>query len=282
MNDYSEVRIDFDPCSEVITDTAAALLADAGFESFLPDDKGLTAYIREELYTPRLRNALDAMPWPDLKIKWEATRIEGRDWNHEWEKNYFKPIVVDDQCVIHASFHTDIPACRYDIVIDPKMAFGTGHHSTTSLIIRRLLTMDLEGKKVIDMGTGTGILSILAAMRGADPVTGIEIDAPAWENAVENCRLNNVSRINLIHSDASALGSVPYKADLFLANINRNVITSDLHLYVGSMAPGATILLSGFYEHDISVVMAAAEPLGLSYVDHTTDKSWACLRLKLA
>lgn len=280
MNDYTEVRIEFSPCSETITDTAAALLADAGFESFVPDEKGLTAYIPKSCYNPALRDCLEALPWTDISFSWSATEIEGQDWNHEWEKNYFKPIIVGDRCVIHSSFHTDIPVCEYDIVIDPKMAFGTGHHSTTSLILNRLLQMDMTGKKVIDMGTGTGILSILAAMRGASEVTGVEIDEPAWENAVDNCRLNGVENIVMIHGDASSLASIPYMADVFLANINRNVITHDIASYCASMAAGATILLSGFYEQDVKIIRDAAEATGLSYIGYTTMNDWACVELR--
>ena len=280
MNDYTEVRIEFSPCSETITDTAAALLADAGFESFVPDEKGVTAYIPKSCYNPVLRDCLEALPWTDISVSWSATEIEGQDWNHEWEKNYFKPIIVGDRCVIHSSFHTDIPVCEYDIVIDPKMAFGTGHHSTTSLILNRLLQMDMTGKKVIDMGTGTGILSILAAMRGASEVTGVEIDEPAWENAVDNCGLNGVENIVMIHGDASSLAAIPYKADVFLANINRNVITHDIASYCASMAAGATILLSGFYEQDVKIVRDAAEATGLSYIGYTTMNDWACVELR--
>lgn len=280
MNDYTEVRIEFSPCSETITDTAAALLADAGFESFVPDEKGLTAYIPKPSYNPALRDCLEALPWTDISFSWSATEIEGQDWNHEWEKNYFKPIIVGDRCVIHSSFHTDIPVCEYDIVIDPKMAFGTGHHSTTSLILNRLLQMDMSGKKVIDMGTGTGILSILAAMRGASEVTGVEIDEPAWENAVDNCGLNGVENIVMIHGDASSLAAIPYKADVFLANINRNVITHDIASYCASMAVGATMLLSGFYEQDVKIIRDAAEATGLSYIGYTTMNDWACVELR--
>lgn len=280
MNDYTEVRIGFTPCSEVITDIAAALLADAGFESFVPDSTGLTAYIRKADYRDELRHVLDDMPFDDIATTWTALDIEGQDWNHEWEKNYFKPIVVGNRCAIHSSFHSDVPVCDYDIVIDPKMAFGTGHHSTTSLILQRLLDLDLAGRKVIDVGTGTGILSILASMRGANPVTGIEIDSPAWENAVDNCRLNGQERIAMILGDASALARIDYKADLLLANINRNVITADIGSYVEAMAPGATMLLSGFYEADIPVIVEAARPCGLTYVGHTSMNDWACVELR--
>lgn len=282
MNDYTSLRLDITPCSDTATDIMAAILADAGYESFVPDDSGLTAYIRNELYSPEaVREAIDAFPLPDVRITATSEFIEGRDWNHEWEKNYFQPIVVADHCVIHSSFHTGYPVCEYDIAIDPKMAFGTGHHATTSLIIGRLLEEDLTGKSVTDMGTGTGILAILAAMRGASPVTAIEIDPAAEINARENVASNGHPEIDVRLGDASLLPDVP-KADIFIANINRNIITADLHSYAAAMKPGATLLLSGFYEADIPVIMEVARPLGLEYEGHTVKgDNWACLRLTL-
>lgn len=277
MNDYVEVRIDLDPCSEDMTDVLAAMLADAGFESFVPDAKGMLAYVRSELYNDAMAEIPQQLPF-DCKAVWTPVTIEGRDWNHEWEKNYFQPIVVGDRCVIHSSFHTDIPRCDYDITVDPKMAFGTGHHATTFLMISRLLDMDLRGRSVIDMGTGTGILAILAAMRGASPVTGIEIDRFAYENAIDNCALNSHSDISLICGTADNLAEVPYEADLLLANINRNVITGDIDRYAARLKAGGVMLLSGFYVEDIPVVKAAAEPCGLEMTDFTERDRWACLR----
>lgn len=279
MNDYRELRLDFTPCSADITDVMAALLADEGYESFVPDERGLTAYIRADQYLPEaVSSAIDALPF-DTEVKAKATLVEGEDWNAEWEKHYFKPIVVGGQCVIHSSFHTDVPQATYDIVIDPKMAFGTGHHATTSQVIGALLDIDERGMNIIDMGTGTGILAILCAMRGAETVTGIEIDPPAWENAIENATLNGVAeRVNLLLGDASRLGGLE-AADLFIANINRNIITNDLAAYAAALKPGGTMLLSGFYEEDIPVIMNTAGPLGLQEVSHTVQNAWTCLRL---
>lgn len=279
MNDYVEVRLDLEPFpGSDATDLLAGMLGDIGYESFVPDESGLTAYVPVAAYDDdALRDALGDFPY-DCVIERRSTTVEGRDWNEEWERNYFRPIVVGDRCVIHSSFHTDVPSARYDIVIDPKMAFGTGHHSTTSLILERLLDLDLDGRAVIDMGTGTGILAILAAMRGAAPVTGIEIDGFAYTNAVENVALNGHPEIKLINGDASALGDVE-ASDVFIANINRNVITADIGSYARKLVPGGTMLLSGFYVEDIPVVAAAAAAEGLDQVSYTEHDRWACLQL---
>ncbi|MGN0218993.1 MAG: 50S ribosomal protein L11 methyltransferase [Muribaculaceae bacterium] len=279
MNDYIEVRFDLTPSCEDATDLLAGLLADAGFESFVPDESGLTAYVKKELYDADAVGAAVADFPFDCRIDFHDKLVEGRDWNAEWEKNYFKPIVVGDRCVIHSSFHTDIPRAEYDIVIDPKMAFGTGHHSTTSLIIRQLLEADLKGRSVIDMGTGTGILAILAAMRGASPVTAIEIDAFAYENAVENVRLNGHAQIKVLNGDASLLEGIA-PADVFIANINRNVITGDLDRYAPAVKAGGMMLLSGFYQgDDADIVSRAAAEQRFDTVGMSVDNNWCCLKL---
>lgn len=280
MNDYTELRVNLTPCNETATDILAAILADVGFESFVPDADGLTAYIPKGLYSEHAVNsALEEFPFNDIKLSISVAEIEGQGWNSEWEKNYFQPIIVGDKCVIHSSFHSDYPQCEYEIVIDPKMAFGTGHHATTSLIIEQLLARDLKTKSIIDMGTGTGILAILAAMRGASPVVGIEIDPAAFENARENIVSNRHPEISLYLGGAEQLeGCEP--ADIFIANINRNIITSDLSSYVAALKPGGTLLLSGFYKHDIPVIMEYALPLGLTNEGHTIKgDNWTCLRL---
>lgn len=279
MNDYYELRLGLKPCSEDATDLLAGMLADIGYESFVPDEAGLTAYVKKEDYSDEAVASLIADFPFDCEISRSAVLIEGQDWNAEWEKNYFSPIVIGDKVVVHSSFHTDVPKADYDIVIDPKMAFGTGHHSTTSQILSALLSIDLEGKSVIDMGTGTGILAILAAMRGARPVTGIEIDGFAYENAVENVKLNDHSEICLANSDASALEAIA-PADVFIANINRNVILGDLSLYARRLKPGGTMLLSGFYEGaDCDMILDEAMKYGLKLQSATSDNRWACLTL---
>lgn len=279
MNDYREVRLNITPCSEDATDLMAAFLADIGYESFVPDNEGLTAYVPEKLYDKeRLALAVAEFPMA-ANITVSDSFVEGRDWNAEWERNYFKPIVVDNRVAIYSSFHTDIPKAEHHIVIDPKMAFGTGHHATTSQVIKNLLTLDLAGKSVIDMGIGTGILAILAAMLGASDVTGIEIDDFAYANAVDNVAVNGHPEIKLINGDASALEDVA-PADVFIANINRNIITNDIKFYTNKLNHNGIMLLSGFYVEDIPVVLEAAQKYGLYEAGYTESERWVCLRLK--
>lgn len=282
MNDYIEVRVKITPCDDTATDVIASLLCDIGYESFVPDQTGTTAYIQKGIFdNDALNSTIADFPIPGYKLEVVTQEIEGKDWNAEWERNYFKPIVVDDKCVIHSSFHTDIPACQYDIVIDPKMAFGTGHHATTSLIISRLLHTSLDGKSVIDMGTGTGILAILAAMKGATTINAIEIDPFAQVNAVENVKLNNHPEINVILGDAEALTPLP-KADIFIANINRNIILNDMTKYAAAMKSGATLLLSGFYEDDVNMLVEEGKQNGLTFRSVTSRDRWACLEMQKA
>lgn len=281
MNDYYSVRIDSTPCSSDITDLAAAYLADVGFETFEPDAKGLTAFI-SAAYGDGKEIALRALADFPIDCIFEVNEefVEGQDWNEEWEKNYFQPIVIEGRCVIHSTFHTDVPQAEYEIVIDPKMAFGTGHHDTTSQMVQHILDADMTGKSVIDMGAGTGILGILAAMRGATEVTGIEIDEPAYLNAKDNVALNKAS-VNILHGDASRLSELD-PADYFLANINRNIITGDIDRYAKRLKPTGRMFLSGFYEEDIPIVVNAAAIQGLKEVGRKVSNRWAAVEFAFA
>lgn len=277
MQDYISLRIDVKPADETITDLLAAFLCDIGYESFSPDESGLTAYIRDDLFDKEsVKTIIEEFPIP-CEMKFHFETIVGKDWNEEWEKHYFQPIVIGDICVVHSTFHTEVPEAAIDIVIDPKMAFGTGHHSTTSLMMRRILDSEIKGKTVIDMGTGTGILAILARKLGASRVTGIEIDPFAWENAVDNTKLNN-TEIEMICGDASKLTHLS-PSDYLLANINRNIIVEDLSKYSERLNPGGIMYLSGFYESDIPVIAEESEKHGLRYIDKIIDNGWAAIKL---
>lgn len=279
MNDYYLVRINLNPCVEEECDIVAALLADVGFESFVPDEKGVSAYIRKELFDkPASSSALAAYPFNGELQMEEAELIQGQDWNSEWEKHYFQPIVVGDRCVVHSSFHKEYPKAEYEIVVDPRMAFGTGHHETTSLMLERLLSYPLEGRKLLDMGTGTGILAILAAMRGAVHVVGVEIDEPAYLNAVDNAGINGVD-LDLRLGGVETVTECAY-FDYVLANINRNIIIADIDKYARSLRQGGIMTLSGFYVEDIPFVEEAGKKCGLAPVAFFEKRRWACLCLE--
>lgn len=277
MTDYVSLKVKFYPQLDFIPDLIADALAPLGYEMFENDDDVLTAYIPADIFDIKTaENELQNVVGLE-KYNLDSEFIKGQDWNAEWEKHYFQPIVVDDLCVVHSSFHTNIPVAKYDIVIDPKMAFGTGHHSTTLCMMRYILESDdMKGKSVIDMGTGTGILAILSAMQGATDIVGIEIDRDAWQNALDNASYNNVD-INFIHGDASSLKSLS-AADFFFANINRNIILNDLEYYVEYLKPGGFMLLSGFYTEDIPMIEEAAEKYGIKKLEVKSDKNWVAVK----
>lgn len=281
MNDYYHIRFDLTPCTEAECDILSALLCDAGFESFVPDEAGVSAYIKKELYSPEIVSDALASYEFNAEIQVKEELIPGQDWNSEWEKNYFQPILFENRCVVHSSFHKDYPKAEYDILIDPRMAFGTGHHETTSLMIERLLSNELQGKKVLDMGTGTGILAILAAMRGAQQVVGVEIDPPAYENALDNVKLNGVEMVEVRLGGVETVTEEAY-FDMVLANINRNIILADIASYAKALKSGGMLVLSGFYVEDVDMIVTEASKHGLDFVSVLDKKRWAniCLLKK--
>lgn len=276
---YVEVTFTAQPCTEIVTDVLAALTADVGFESFVACKGGMQAYIQKALFDENsLKNILADFPIPDTKITYTLAEPEDKDWNAEWEKNFFQPIVIDNRCVIHSTFHKDYPKAEYDIVINPQMAFGTGHHETTSSILGELLEADLKGKSVLDMGCGTSILAILASMRGADPVTAIDIDDWCVNNSRDNIALNHISNITVELGDASLLkGRKPF--DVIIANINRNILLNDLPAYAACMHSGSEIYMSGFYVEDIPAIREKGESLGMKFVHHREKHNWAAVKL---
>ena len=267
---YFEFVFRTHPCTETVNDVLAAVLGEAGFESFMECEGGLTAYIQQSLCDETsIKNAIADFPLPDT-----YTEAEDKDWNEEWEKNFFQPIVIGDRCVIHSTFHHDVPKAEYDIVINPQMAFGTGHHETTSLIIEELLDSELKDKSLLDMGCGTSILAILARMRGARPCTAIDIDEWCVRNSIENIELNGVNEIAVSQGDASSLvGKGPF--DVIIANINRNILLNDMRHYIACMHPGSELYMSGFYIDDIHAIREEAEKNGLVFVHYKEKNRWA-------
>lgn len=275
---YFEVTFTAQPCNEIVTDVLSALAGEIGFESFVECEGGVQAYIQQSLFDENaLKEMLANFPVPDTKITYTITEPEDKDWNEEWEKNFFQPIVVDNRCVIHSTFHHDYPHAEYDIVINPQMAFGTGHHETTSSILGELLDADLKGKSVLDMGCGTSILAILASMRGADPVTAIDIDDWCVNNSRDNIALNHISNITVELGDASLLkGRKPF--DIIIANINRNILLNDMATYATCMHKGSELYMSGFYVEDIPAIREKAESLGMTFVHHREKNRWVAVK----
>ena len=275
---YLQFNFRTSPCTEVTNDVLSATLADVGFESFMEQPGGIAAYIQKDLYDEHaLRQALDDFPLPDARIDYDFLEAEDRDWNEEWERNFFQPIIIGNRCVVHSTFHHDVPQAEYDITIDPQMAFGTGHHETTGLIINELLDTDLAGRNVLDMGCGTSILAILARMRGAARCTAIDIDDWCVRNSLENIRLNRLDGIDVSQGDASSLADKgPF--DVIIANINRNILLNDMQSYAARMKHGALLLMSGFYVDDIPLIEAEARRLGLQPGGHREQNRWAMVR----
>lgn len=271
---YIEVKLSIKNGGEsYIFDLLATYLGEIGFESFEETDNGILAYIDDQLFDEKLLEQLvKNFPYTS-DIQYKITEIQQVNWNEEWEKNFFEPIIIDNECLIHSTFHKDIPKAKYDIIIDPKMAFGTGHHETTSLMIAEILKMDLEGKSVLDMGCGTAVLAILAAMKGAKPVTAIDIDTWCIENSLENIEKNGVGEILVLLGDASLLEGKHY--DIIIANINRNILLADIKKYSACLSKGGMLYMSGFYTEDIPLIEKEANNHHLILKGFKEKNNWA-------
>ena len=275
---YFEVTFTTSPCNETVNDVVSALAGEIGFESFVEWENGVQAYIQQSLFDEEaLKSMVAEFPLPDTKIEYSIVEAEDKDWNEEWEKNFFQPIVIGDRCCIHSTFHKDTPQTEYEILINPQMAFGTGHHETTSSIISELLEADLQGKSVLDMGCGTSILAILASMRGAGPITAIDIDDWCVNNSRDNIALNGINNITVEWGDANLLkGREPF--DVIIANINRNILLADMAQYAACMHSGSELYMSGFYVQDIPVIQEKAESLGMEFIHHREKNNWAAVK----
>ncbi|MEA5081996.1 MAG: 50S ribosomal protein L11 methyltransferase [Dysgonamonadaceae bacterium] len=272
---YLKVSFSCLPNTEVITDVLASDLVEIGYETFVTTEIGLDAYVPESAYSEERALQVIQDFILESEITFSSEELEDKDWNEEWEKHYFQPIVIDNDCIIRSTFHKIEGEYKYQILIDPKMAFGTGHHQTTGLILREILKMELQGKSVLDMGCGTAVLAILASMKGADSITGIDIDDWAYKNAIENVQLNNVKNIKLMRGGAELLGDESY--DVIFANINRNILLRDIPLYAKSMNHNAKLIMSGFYKEDIPAIQLKCEEVGLTYSHFNELDNWVTL-----
>jgi len=274
---YLEAIFLIEPYEEYISDVLAEELGELGFESFVTTEESLAAYIPENKFDEnKVKELLADFPF-EASINYKLNQIESKNWNEEWEKHFFEPIVIGNECVIHSSFHQNVPKATYEIVIDPKMAFGTGHHETTSLVIGELLKMDLDGKKLLDMGCGTAVLAILASMRGAKDIVAIDIDTWCTENSLENLEVNRISNIDVKLGGAELLEGMHF--DIVLANINRNILLADMEKYVDCLSSGGELYMSGFYKEDIPLIEAEANINGLKMTDFKEKNNWVVVKM---
>lgn len=267
---YTQITFNLTPDSEENREILVAVLADLAFESFDETEEQVLGYVPGESFNfDEMYEIISTLPF---SVQTENEMIPDKNWNEVWEKNYFKPLLIGNRCLVRAPFHTDYEPAEFELVIEPKMAFGTGNHETTTLVAEQILNMDLSGKTVLDMGCGTGILGMLASLKGAKSVTAIDIDSWSFESTVENARLNNILNLEAKLGDAGLLGNESY--EIIFANIHKNVIISDLPVYESVLQPGGQLYLSGFYTHDMPDVKAKAESLGLLETGFHEKNNW--------
>lgn len=278
---YYEVDFSYESSLEpsIISDILASELGEIGFESFTENENGLQAFVPEGAFSEAdLQSKIDSFPLEGIRFDYQVKYVESKDWNEEWEKNYFKPIRIGNECIIKASFHPEEPGFTYPITIDPKMAFGTGNHATTYLMIEQMLKLDLDGKELLDMGCGTAVLAILAQMREAKRVVGIDIDEWAYNNALENIRLNHTEEIEIALGGAEQIARFGM-FDIVFANINRNILLRDIPLYTACMKPGSLLFMSGFYTEDIAAIQKVCEENGLRLESYAERENWCAVKV---
>ena len=270
--EYTKLNCSIHPDSEVNREILIAELGNIGYESFTETDDLVEAYIPTPDFSENSLHQLFQVDFSLFQFSWNSEIIADQNWNEVWEKNYFQPLIIADRCLIRAPFHTDYPKAEYEIVIEPGMAFGTGNHETTSLMISEILKQELNGKTVLDMGCGTGILSILASMRGADKITGIDIDNWATNSTIGNALYNNISNLEVILGGAEKIPDK--KFDFIYANIQRNILLNDMHQYRNALKRGGELIVSGFYLGDLEPIKVRAAELGLQFRRSTENKNW--------
>ena len=280
---YYKVNFTLSPLNSDACDLLAALAGEAGFETFEETEEGLTGYVQQQLFDPsQLDELLQSFPFPDVTVSYKVGEAEDRDWNEQWEQEGFDPIVVDNRLVIHDGRHLpeQLSTVNYQlsIEIDARLAFGTGTHETTRMVCSTLLTLPLDGKRVLDCGCGTGILGIVAMKLGASACKAYDIDEWSVDNTRHNAVINQVDITPLL-GDASILNKVEGKFGLVMANINRNILLNDLPTFRSKMADDAQLILSGFYTADIPLLVDKAEECGLRLVSQLEENGWACLLL---
>ena len=259
---------------ELGSEILIAELGEKAFESFIETETGISAYVQKDLWDENILEDIQILSNPEFTISFSFEEIEQVNWNEEWEKN-FEAIEVDGKCHVRAPFHEKTNA-EYDIVIEPKMSFGTGHHETTHMMIQHILETECTNKKTLDMGCGTAILAILAEMKGAQPIDAIDIDNWCYLNSIENAERNNCKHISVYEGDADLLVGKRY--DIIIANINRNILLNDMQTYFDCLNENGLLFLSGFYTEDIPVISESCVSKGLTYVKQFERNNWVALK----
>ena len=270
---YIELSVTVTP-KETGSDVLIAELSEIGFDSFVDSDKGFSAYIPEDLFLKEQLVELFSKYANTFEIEYNEKNIPQQNWNKEWESN-FEPIDVVGQCYIRAPFHEPKPGYKYDIIIEPKMSFGTGHHQTTQLMMQKLLTLDIKNRSLLDMGCGTGILAIAASKMGADTITAVDIDEWSYTNSIENLQKNNIENVRMQKGGAELVSGKTFFT--ILANINKNVLLKDMPCYINSLEQNGNLIMSGFFDTDISELKTKATALGLKLKDTMVENGWALL-----
>ena len=278
--EYIEVSMHITPFTEENAEILTAEISELPFESFTVEGEVLKCYIQKELYDAQaLKVVMSGLDYPDFTVQYSANLMPAVNWNAVWESQ-FTPIVVDGKCTIKASFHEGLKKTRFNITIDPKMAFGTGHHQTTFMMCRALLQNEdaVRGKVVMDMGCGTAILSILAAYLGAEKVDAVDIDVWAYENSIDNLVVNKVEdKIHVRQGDAATVEGLNSVYDIFLANINRNILLNDIPRYANSIKENGKLILSGFYKEDIPAIEEVAKKHNFSLQTVKEKDNWVSI-----
>lgn len=278
---YIQLSISIKPIDENTTDIFSYHLGTIGYDSFLVDKESLLAYIPQSDFSESRLDVLfreltaEIAFLSDVDVSYNYELLEDKNWNKEWEKNYFSPLVVQDECLVRSTFHTVDEHYKYEILIDPKMAFGTGHHATTYLMLQETLKLDMKNKTVLDIGCGTAVLAILASMMGAREIKAIDIDEWAYNNAKENVLLNNISNVDVELGEMNLVKG--QKFDYILANINRNILLQNIQHYAEAMNENATLVMSGFYPSDVSILKDECIKNNLSYTKHTQKGDWVAM-----
>lgn len=279
---YIQLSVYLNPCNEDLTDILSFQLGNIGYDSFIANEHGVDAYIPQKDFSEeKLKEMLLLLPidmndmFNDVNVEYKFNLLEDKNWNTEWEKHYFQPLVVSEQCLVRSTFHQIDEQYDYEITIDPKMAFGTGHHQTTYLMLQEILKLELNNKSVLDIGCGTAVLAILASKKGASPIVAIDFDEWAYYNAKENVLLNDIADVDVRLGEIDLVSNE--KFDFIFANINRNILLQDIVHYANAMNHGATLIMSGFYLEDVPILKLECEKNNLSFQKIEQKDNWCAI-----